>query len=86
MEIIHKDGSKTWIYWPEQCELCKGYTFLADGKPCKKEKTKAFIKELLDLEHKYKGVYGTLQFKCDYFCVDEEKWEKSKYNECYSQP
>jgi len=25
------------------------------------------------LEYKAIGVYGRLEFKCDYFCLDEEK-------------
>lgn len=73
MEGTKKNGGKVWIYWPDQCKLCTGYINPVNGKPCAKEKTERFIKELRKLEHGFPGVYGKLEFKCDYFCVDEEK-------------
>ena len=39
MDVKLNNGSTGWIYWPEQCDYCKGYIF-SDGKPCCKELTK----------------------------------------------
>lgn len=80
MEVQLNNGHRAWIYYPEQCSLCKGFIF-SNGKPCEKEKTKEFINSLLQLEHHTKGVYGSLDFKCDYFNLDEEAYKASRYCE-----
>lgn len=80
MEATTKDGRKIWIYFPDQCKLCKGYTFMSDGKPCKKKETENYISELLRV--KCNGVYGSLEFKCDYFSLDDDKLKTiPPYNE-----
>lgn len=82
MEATLKDGRKVWIYWPDQCRLCKGYFFRSENKPCNKERTIQFINDMKTLEHEAKGVYGTVEYKCDYFCLDEEKFHNDEF---YSQ-
>lgn len=75
MEGILKDGRKVWIYWPDQCDLCKGRSFRNENESCNNDLiTKQFMKSLRELEHSAKGVYGRLEFKCDYFCLDDEKF------------
>lgn len=82
MEGIKQNGEKVWIYWPDQCKLCKGYICPVNNEPCAKEKTEKFIEDLRKLEHGAIGVYGRLEFKCDYFCLDEEKLKTTPpYNE-----
>lgn len=81
MDVKLNNGSTGWIYWPEQCDYCKGYIF-SDGKPCCKELTKEFFNKLRQIEHHSKGVYGSLSFKCDYFNLDDDKYNNSRYNEC----
>lgn len=83
MKVVTKDNKIGWIYWPEQCNFCKGYHFLSENnKPCDKEKMKEFITKLLDLEHCTKGVYGSLEFKCDYFNLDDEKYTEFVQGQC----
>ena len=65
-----------WIYWVEQCKYCK------NQNDCSYEtKTNFFINQLKQLEQNTKGVYGTLNFKCDYFLMDDEKYMKLNIGE-----
>ncbi len=41
-----------------------------------KEKTQEYINSLKELGHNFHGVYGTTEFRCDYFCLDEEKFRE----------
>lgn len=78
MEAKKENGQKVWIYWPDQCKLCKSYFFRSENKPCGRELTQEFINNLHQLEHHAKGVYGTLEFRCDYFTLDEEKYRNDQ--------
>jgi hypothetical protein len=40
---------------------------------------------LKEAECKAKGVYGTVEFRCDYFNLDNEKYNNSRYNESSCQ-
>ena len=85
MEAKTKDGRKIWIYFPDQCKLCNGYTFISNGKPCNRKATEEYISALMNINSN--GVYGSLQFKCDYFALDEEKLKNTPpYNENPSIP
>lgn len=64
-----------WIYWKEQCEYCKN-----KGKCGYEEKVKKYIEDLSSVEDK--GIYGTLNFKCDYNIIDEDLYYKKNPNEC----
>lgn len=76
MKAKLENGHDVWIHWPDQCRLCKGYFFSSENKPCRKERTQDYINSLRELEHSFPGVYGTTEFRCDYFCLDEEKFHK----------
>ena len=84
MYITLPNGQKSWIYFPEQCDLCKGFIF-SDGTPCNRECTINLIKMLKEAEIKAKGVYGSVDFSCDYFNLDEDKYNNSRYNESSCQ-
>lgn len=83
-------GNSAWIYWPEQCKYCmhrnENYTqqYRATKLGCDCEATHELINALQQVEHHAKGVYGSLDFKCDYFNLDEEAYMESNYNECTS--
>jgi len=79
MKAVLPDGREAWIWYPDQCKVCRGYTF-SDGSPCKKEELMKFISKIRNAEGKTQGIYGSLSFECDYFSVDEEKYKKF-YNE-----
>lgn len=74
MEATLNDGRKVWIYWPDQCRLCKGYFFRSENKPCAKEATQEYIDSIRKIEREFRGVYGTTRFVCDYFSLDDEKF------------
>jgi len=76
MEGILKNGRKVWIWYPDQCKLCGGFHFMSTNEPCDKEKTQRLIDDIRDLESRYHGVYGSIEFRCDYFNLDEEKWRQ----------
>lgn len=61
-----------WIYWKDQCDIC------ANAENCKYE-VKDYIEQLDAVEPKT-PVYGNLEFVCDYFYLDEDKY---KANEIY---
>lgn len=82
MKAKRENGQEVWIYWPEQCKLCKGYFFNSENKPCNRERTEEFINNLRQLEHHTKEVWGSLEFKCDYFNLDEEKYKNSSQADC----
>ena len=64
-----------WIYWKEQCHYCLNRNN-CEYKPRMGEYIAAL--DAID-DH---GVYGSLKFNCDYFCVDEEKYWAENRGEC----
>ena len=51
-----------WIYWKERCDYCTHELVCSF-----KEQAKKMIEELDKVEKSYNGVYGTLDWKCDYY-------------------
>jgi len=72
------NGMEVFVYWPDQCKLCTGYTFRSTGGSCDNCATQEFIDKLRELERTTNNVWGSLEFKCDYFCLDEEKFKITK--------
>ena len=73
------------IYWPEQCKYCKRLQ-IEDlnselGKIISKDCTrnKIFIEKL---RGEYFDYLGTLDFRCDYFVLDEDKYNEFKKLAC----
>ena len=65
----------TWVYWKEQCKYCVNAT------PVCKKNLKNYI-EKLDAVKPINPVYGTLEFKCDYFIFDKDKYYRENAGEC----
>jgi hypothetical protein len=63
---------KVYVYYKEQCNFCTN-----TGKCDYEKKTKAFVKTISGLESLANGVYGSLDFKCDYFDLDEVAYSKA---------
>ena len=57
--------NKPFIYYPEQCDYC-----LKKGKCDYEKKTRLFLATLNGYERLIDGVYGNLNFACDYFDLD----------------
>ena len=55
-----------YIYYKEQCKYC-----LKNGKCDYQKKTQTFLDAINGIEHLVSGVYGSLNFRCDYFDFDE---------------
>lgn len=72
------NGESVWIWWPLQCKLCKGYMFKSDNHRCDNGKTEELIEKLREVGKEFHGVYGSIEFRCDYFCLDEEKYRKTE--------
>ena len=64
------------VYCIEECKYCK------NRKLCKyKAKVEEMKLALAKLESSYKGVYGSLKWKCDFFVFDrEEYWKDNMVN------
>ena len=63
--------SKPYIYYKEQCKYC-----LKNGKCNYQKKTQAFLDAINCIEYLASGVYGSLNFRCDYFNLDESAYRK----------
>ena len=63
--------SKPYIYYKEQCNLCTN-----KGKCEYEKKTQKFIETIGGVEYLANGVFGSLSFKCDYFNLDELKYNE----------
>ena len=57
--------SKPFIYYPEQCDYC-----LKRGGCDYEKKTRLFLATLCGFDRLTHGVYGSLNFACDYFDLD----------------
>ena len=65
-------NEKHWIYWPEQCDYC------INRNDCQyKDKVKEYIHQLTLVNDR--GIYGTLNWKCDYFLLDIAEYEKNNF-------
>lgn len=67
----------SWVYWKDECDYC------AKNKKCQIcRQTKDFRGALGTLERNTEKVYGTLKFNCDYFIIDQEKYNRDHEPEC----
>ena len=64
-----------WIYWKEQCFYC-----LSRHDCNNLLRVRNYIEELCKVNDK--GIYGTLEWKCDYLVFDELKYKKLNVGEC----
>ena len=65
-----------WIYYKEQCQYClnrQNCSYIKD--------VKNYINAISATEKIAKNVYGTTEFKCDYFIFDIEKYLKENKGE-----
>lgn len=62
------------IDWPEQCKFC-----LRALNTTHCDRNQAFMKKLNNMYHEY---LGKIEFKCDYFSVDEKKLKKNQRGCC----
>ena len=69
------------IYWNEQCKYCKRYHEKSAntefGRSINEDcqRNQAFMQKLKGMYNEY---LGTLDFKCDYFILDEDKYNEFK--------
>lgn len=69
--------SNPYIHWTEECNYCykRGICEYEDD-------TRDFRKALSMLHNGAKYVFGTINFKCDYFKLDENKFRRNYMGEC----
>ena len=66
-----------WVYYKEQCKDCK------NQENCEyTQKVQELINHLDVVEKQYKGVYGTLNWFCDYYILDKDIYLKNHIGEC----
>lgn len=66
-----------WIYDKEQCNYCLNRQNCSYIKDVNK-----YISAICAIEKIAKNVYGTTEFKCDYFIFDIEKYHKENEGTC----
>ena len=67
---------KVYVYYKEQCNYCTN-----KGKCDYEKKTRRFVETISGVESLANGVYGSLDFKCDYFDLDEVAYSKANQSE-----
>ena len=60
-----------YIYYKNQCKYC-----LKKGKCDNQKNTQIFLDAINGIEHLASGVYGSLDFRCDYFNIDKLAYRK----------
>ncbi len=69
-----------WIYWKERCFYCR------NKNNCEyKERVAEFINKLTEIEKSMPKVYGTLDWKCDYYVLDIDLYLNENHGECESK-
>lgn len=61
-----------YVYYKEQCGFCT-----RKGNCDYEKKTRTFVETISGVDALAKGVYGRLDFKCDYFDLDEAAYNKA---------
>jgi hypothetical protein len=69
MEEIKMKGK--YVYYKEQCNYCRN-----KGKCDYEKRTRTFVETIGGVERLTNGVYGSLDFKCDYFDLDQLAYNK----------
>ena len=67
-----------YIYYKDQCKYC-----FKKGKCDYQKKTQTFLDTINGIEHLASGVYGSLNFRCDYFDFDELAYRKDNPPESF---
>ena len=72
-----------WVYWKDQCLYCM------NREKCEYKNTVIdYIQRLREFEKNYfticcgQNIYGTTDFWCDYYIVDEEEYLKRQPADC----
>lgn len=68
--------NKVYIYYKKQCDYCTN-----KGKCDYEFKTRTFVETIGGVVSLANGVYGSLDFKCDYFDLDEVAYYKDNMPE-----
>ena len=69
-----------WVYWKERCLYCK------NKNNCEyKERVAELINKLTEAEKSIPKVYGTLDWKCDYYILDVDLYLNEIHGECESK-
>lgn len=70
--------NKVYVYYKHQCNYC------TNRDKCDYEKkTRKFVETISGVESLANGVYGFLDFKCDYFNLDEVTYYKDHQPETF---
>lgn len=65
-----------YVYYKKQCDYC------TQKSKCNYEKkTRTFVETISGVNYLASGVYGSLDFKCDYFDLDEVAYNKENLPE-----
>lgn len=62
---------KKYVYYKKQCDFCT-----CKSKCDYEKKTRTFLETISGVTSLANGVYGSLDFKCDYFNLNEEAYNK----------
>lgn len=62
---------KKYVYYKKQCDFCT-----CKSKCDYEKKTRTFLETISGVDSLANGVYGSLDFKCDYFNLNEEAYYK----------
>lgn len=66
-----------WVYWKKRCLYCK------NKNNCEyKERVTELIDKLTETEKSIPKVYGTLDWKCDYYVLDVNLYLNENPGEC----
>lgn len=68
---------KPYIYYKEQCDYC-----INNGKCDYEKRTRKFVETISGVDALTSGVFGGLDFKCDYFDLDQLVYNKRNPPEC----
>ena len=62
---------KVYVCYKKQCDYC-----ISKGKCDHEKKTRTFCETIGGVESLASGVFGSLNFKCDYFDLDDLAYKK----------
>jgi uncharacterized OB-fold protein len=63
--------NNVYVYYKKQCDYCTN-----KGKCDYEKKTRTFVETISGVNSLASGVFGSLDFKCDYFDLDEMSYSK----------
>lgn len=68
--------NEPFIYYKEQCDYC-----IYKGKCDYERQTRKFVETISGVESLASGVFGLLEFTCDYFDLDRLAYDKVHISE-----